>query len=230
MSRIIDRCNPGLIVPERRILRPECSRFGLGFVRARSLLTFDVGAANEDQTDLTTYTFAAVSYGGVAASNRIVCAPVVTFSSGITLSSASIGGIAATILGPSTGDNARTWFIYAAVPTGTSGALSATFSGSAPNCHFAYYSIYPTQATPVSSSFPTGGTAGSRSVTCDIPENGLALVCAGRTGGGSISNATNSPSATSAGAIFGYRHVTTAENGVGFTHTNTRTIAGVVWV
>ena len=230
MSRIIDRCNPGLIVPERRILRPECSRFGLGFVAGKSVLTFDVGSADEDQSDLSTYTFNSVSYGGAAAANRIIGAFIVTFNSSVTLNAAAIGGVSATILGPSSGTDTRIWFIYAAVPTGTSGTITFTFSGTAPNGYFGCYSLYPTSATPVSTSFPAGGSATSRSVTLDIPENGLALVCAGRTGGGSISNATNSPSATSNGAIFGYRHVTTAENGVDFTHTSTRTIAGVVWV
>jgi hypothetical protein len=230
MSRTFDRCRPDLIVPDRRIIRPECSRFGLGFVSAMPILAFNVGSADEDQADRSTYEFNSVSYGGAAADNRIIGAFIVTFNSSVTLNAAAIGGVSATILGPSSGTDARTWFIYAAVPTGTSGTITFTFSGTAPNGYFGCYSLYPTSATPVSTSFPAGGSATSRSVTLDIPENGLALVCAGRTGGGSISNATNSPSGPSTGAVYGYRQATTtAENDVEFTHGNTRTIAGVVW-
>lgn len=188
------------------------------------------GGANEDQADLSSYSFPSTSYGGAANPSRIVVCSVVVFSVGVTVTGVTIGGVTATVLGPAEGDAARTYFAYANVPTGTSGTVAVAFSGTAPNCYIGVWSCYPLSPTPASSSFPAGGSASSRSVTLDIPKRGTAFVTAGRTGGGSISNTTVQPVGPSTGAVHGYRQAgVEAESSVVFTHASTRTIAGIVW-
>lgn len=84
-------------------------------------------------SDLTTYTFAALSFGA-AAGNRLVIAGISgQNSSARTISSVTIGGVAATQL--VTTINGASVFnrvaLYAAlVPTGTTGDVVVTFSGS----------------------------------------------------------------------------------------------------
>lgn len=164
---IIGPCNPPSLMATRGVWRLAEAQVAVeAGMWPRTM--FAPGSAGEDQADLAQYTFSSAAYGGPAMASRIVVASVVTFSSALTLTSVTIDGVSATILGPASGDNARTWIVYASVPSGTSGTIVVQFSGTAPNCYYGCWSLYPETAAPVSSSFPTGGPATSRSVTLDI--------------------------------------------------------------
>ena len=228
---IIGPCNPPSLMATRGVWRLAEAQVAVeAGMWPRTM--FAPGSAGEDQADLAQYTFSSAAYGGPAMASRIVVAFVVTFSSALTLTSVTIGGVSATILGPASGDNARTWIVYASVPSGTSGTIVVQFSGTAPNCYYGCWSLYPETAAPVSSSFPTGGPATSRSVTLDIPEGAIAILGAGRVGaGGGWTNAIENPMGPSSGSQYAYRGPLAAgETGTVITNSNTRTICGAVWL
>jgi len=85
----------------------------------------------------TTYTFSAVNIG-TAASDRFVVATVHGHhASSIVMTSATIGGVAATILA----QNYATTIIMAYVPTGTTADVVVTFSGLEGRCSISIYSL-----------------------------------------------------------------------------------------
>lgn len=142
------------------------------------------GSAN-DSTDLTTYSFTSVSIG-TAATNRLVFVTVTSVASGNRLiSSATIGGISATVIESTPNAGASTKIIYAVVPTGTTATISITFDSTVLRCGVGSYSIYNLKSTsPVSRANGSTWTSGAISATLSVPEN--AIILAG------VSNSTNS--------------------------------------
>lgn len=85
-------------------------------------------ASTADDSNSTTYTFTSQSLGAVDGTRRIV---VVCHWNGatLTLSSATIAGISATVHAQTNGTNNGIAIISALVPTGTSGTIAFTLSG-----------------------------------------------------------------------------------------------------
>src|SRR4051812_18535293 len=84
-------------------------------------------AATSSAPSLATHTYAGVNFGTADATRRIIVQ--VAWNAIATLSSATIGGVAATTHVNGLGPNLeKISFISALVPTGTSGTIAITFS------------------------------------------------------------------------------------------------------
>ena len=107
-----------------------------------------------DTSDATTYTFTSKAIGAAATGRLVVVALQTLNTSAISLSSCTIGGISATIIGTATANNGSvfisTALAYAVVPTGTTATVAATWSTSTFRCYLGVWSAYG-----VSSSTPT---------------------------------------------------------------------------
>lgn len=92
-----------------------------------------------DSVDRTTYTFAAQNLGTAVAGRLIVVAvhARATGATALTVSSASIGGVSATIavqLSSTATDTSVNAIVYAVVPTGTTGDIVVTLSRASNRC------------------------------------------------------------------------------------------------
>jgi len=92
----------------------------------------------------TTYNFTSSDFGTAFAGRRILVAVAGAFSSR-NISSVTIGGVSATILvqrqSNAGSSELTTGFVIAEVPTGTSGTISVTWSGSQNGCAIAIWSL-----------------------------------------------------------------------------------------
>ncbi len=97
-----------------------------------SFITSSTTSANN-----TTYTFSALSMGTAASDRYIVATVHGHHASSIVMTSATIGGVAATILA----QNYATTIIMAYLPTGTTADVVVTFSGLEGRCSVSIYSL-----------------------------------------------------------------------------------------
>lgn len=145
-------------------------------LRAASVLpTFTYNGTAADSTDLTTYSFAGVSIG-TAATNRLVYVQV-NFNAAAArrISSATIGGISATII-DTAGQGNGTFVIYANVPTGTTATISITFDAVCTRCVIGSYSLFNLKSQePVAIAYATTWTAGAISAPVDVPDGGIII-------------------------------------------------------
>lgn len=109
-----------------------------------------------DTVNRTTYTFAAQPIGAASATRRVIV--VLSTASARAVSSATIGGVAATVdaTAAKTG-TARLAIISAVVPTGTTADVVVTLNGGAAYMGIAVWTL--------STGSPTGQTATSQGVT-----------------------------------------------------------------
>ena len=99
-------------------------------------------ASQGDSGNLTTYTFNSVSFGAADPTREIF----VVFNSGVaaarTVSSVTIGGVAATVCASAfSSASSRLSCAFAAVPTGATGSIVITYSGQAQNCTIGVYRV-----------------------------------------------------------------------------------------
>lgn len=117
--------------PWRDNFRRRRRRRGSGGTGAAPFsLTFVTSAS--DATDLTEYTFSGQSFGdepGAADTRYIIVGAGGRAGSNLTVSSATIGGVAATVVIASGATNAPAAIFIAEVPTGTTGDVVVTYSG-----------------------------------------------------------------------------------------------------
>lgn len=127
----------------------------------------------EDTSTQTTYTFAGVNFGAADSTRRIVV--VVHFGSAIarTFNSGTIGGVGATIHLTAVNTAAmRVGIMSALVPTGTSGTITVTLSGTAAHCKIASYrALNETAGSPLTAN-DIAGSAGLLTTTINVPANG----------------------------------------------------------
>lgn len=147
-------------------------------------------------TDLTTYTFSSQSFGA-AATDRIVTVTIGARNNvSRTISSVTIGGVSATanVTAINTGSGADVAAIYsAAVPTGTTGDVVVTFSGSMQRCVVGIYRTVGSSGVAASDT-DTDLTLTSQALTAtiDVPAGGSAIgVCWNASGGTSSVAWTN---------------------------------------
>jgi len=97
---------------------------------AKPIEVTEVGTGNSGSSG-TTYNFASVSFGAATPGRLLIFAVhAEASSSNRSLVSGTIGGVTATIVDSGGGLDTVCGFMYAVVPTGTSGAVSFTFSNS----------------------------------------------------------------------------------------------------
>lgn len=154
-------------------------------------LTYTSNGTYSGSTATNVVTFSGVSFG-TAAADRIVAIPILAFmaSGARTISSATIGGISATLVGTETnGPSSFGQVIYANVPTGTSGTVVVTFSGTMNATSVCgSWSVYGSAASPSAfNNLYFAASAGSQSVGCNVPAGGAQLAFVGY---GSVRTAT----------------------------------------
>ena len=127
----------------------------------------------------TTYSWTSRSLG-TAASDRII---VVEVGAGggtdyAVISSGSIGGeTATTVSGAAIGRNCFAGLMYASVPTGGTGTISITFSGSKGRCYISWWALYGADTTHTDADEKTSETfANSINLTnLTVPSGGAAF-------------------------------------------------------
>jgi hypothetical protein len=123
------------------------------------------------------YTFSAVNFGAAAAGRYIICCVYGQSATG-TISSVSIGGVAATqATSVKANDDALSIYI-AAVPTGTSGDVVVTWTAAMGDCGVATYStsgVGSTTATDQGTSSTASGTTGQTNLTINAGGIGVAI-------------------------------------------------------
>lgn len=121
------------MIARRRLFAPSVAALYAPVITPASIALVDQAA---DSADATSYTFSARSFGA-AASNRAIVVGVSTRNSDSIqrrISSATIGGVSATIFRQDGGTDDDTAIIGAAIPTGTSGDIAITWDGITSRC------------------------------------------------------------------------------------------------
>jgi hypothetical protein len=143
--------------------------------------------------DATTYTITGVDFGAADSNRRVV----IGFASrsgnaGHNVSSATIGGITATVLAQHTanvgGGHSLVALIAADVPTGASGTVSVTLSNGAVRAIIGVYRILANNALAVANSASSSTSTGSStSVTVSVEKGALLAVAITFTTGPTLS-------------------------------------------
>ncbi|WP_448005333.1 hypothetical protein [Agromyces bauzanensis] len=118
-----------------------------------------------DEEDRATYTFSAQPIGAAASSRRVVVAIGCRHSSGITLNTVTIGGVAATkdVTKIEAGGINETVIASAVVPTGTTADVVVTFTGgSAVRCTIGVWTL-------------TGGSPATTAIAAETDPTSLTL-------------------------------------------------------
>jgi len=138
----------------------------------------------QDPADLTTYTFSGVDVGS-AHSQRDVFV-LVNWAAGVTnrtISSATIGGVAATVhrqagLTDGVSQSIGSGIISAAVPSGTTATIAITFSGLAQLCVIGVVRVVnKTAITDTAIANYTGANPNNPSTNINVGANGALLAC-----------------------------------------------------
>ena len=152
-----------------------------------NITAFEFLQATTDTANATTYTLTGVNFGTADVNRRIVIGVLSrSGSSGRTVSSATIGGVSATIIDQqdlnlvSGGYNVHS-YLAADVPSGSSGTVVIVFSGSMLRLQIATYRVISNAALVLADSqSATGGASGgatSESVSV-AAQNGIVLASA----------------------------------------------------
>lgn len=135
---------------------------------AAKVLTFK--GVDADGSDVTVYTFSGVDIG-TATSDRRVIVSASANNGTETVSSLTVGGVTADIIGQSQGGNLTTALCVAHVPTGTTADIVVTWTGAQLRCGIGWWI-----ATGLSSNTPNdSGTsnAGPQSISITALEGGF---------------------------------------------------------
>lgn len=124
-----------------------------------------------DTADLTTYSFASVGIGTADSTRRVIAAAHWGASSR-TLSSATIGGVSATIHVQSSGASRGVAIFSALVPTGTTATIDFTLSGGAVRAGLGVWT-----SINEADSAPTGTLTNTTTLssTIDVPADGFVV-------------------------------------------------------
>lgn len=148
--------------------------------RARRAVGLSFLQAASDTTDVTTYTFSSQNLGTAASDRHIIVAVAARAlgATACTISSVTVGGVAATIshqVSNNTTNSNVVGLAIAAVPSGTTGDIVVTLSRSALRCRIAAYRA--TTINPTATDTGTDTTAASSQVsdTIDVPAGGCAV-------------------------------------------------------
>lgn len=164
-----------------------------------------IGASNST-ANLTTYTFSGVSLGTAHSARYIIVGVVTVASSNRTISSASIGGVSATISSNASGTS-KGRMIIAAVPTGGTGDVVITHSGGCTSCAIGVWAAYNIGSTTAHHAVTAIASGGTFSISVNVPANQtIRYACVQQNGSGSTAatGMTNRARANSEG-FYDYR-------------------------
>jgi len=141
---------------------------------AAAVVSFESSAV--DGNSATIYTFSGVALGAAAADRYIIAGVSGDSAGDTTITTVTIGGVAATELMDGSNSQANMGFFIAAVPTGTTGDVVVTFSGSKARAGCACW-----RATGLASPTPhatlqdTTLSGAVLSGTINVPSNGFVI-------------------------------------------------------
>jgi hypothetical protein len=142
---------------------------------ASSKPTFTYNGTASSATDAASYTFTAVSIGTAATNRRVIIVLNTAASALRSISSATIGGISATIYDASLFANSIK-IIYATVPTGTTADVVVNFSGTLLRIALGSYSVYNLKSiTPIAVAQSNSWSSGAISATVSAPADSILL-------------------------------------------------------
>ena len=127
----------------------------------------------QDHSSQSVYTFTAKALGA-AAVNRYILVGIFSWKyTPRTITAVTVGGIAAQIVpGQSSSGHVFCAFAVAKVPTGTTGDIVVTFSGTTDNCQLGVWRVLNQAAWALLTDFNESNNSFSMSAT--IPKNGVA--------------------------------------------------------
>ena len=137
-----------------------------------------------DSTDLTTYTYASQNLGTASSDRVVVVAVSGRQSSARTITSVTIGGVSATEIGTRGSSQNPLGIWMAAVPTGTTGDVVATFSGAMLRSTIILWAV--TGGATLS-----GASSGTDTATVTGVTGGFIIAAANTTGSGATFTWTN---------------------------------------
>jgi hypothetical protein len=141
-------------------------------------VTVSFGDTGSDSVNRTTYNFTTLSIG-TAATNRYVLAVVcANAAAALTISSVTIAGVAATPIydvNYGGGGTFRVAAYIALVPTGTTGDVDVTWSGSASNCQVGVWALYNLNSIVALDTASDITTNSSPTLNVDTWEGGVAI-------------------------------------------------------
>lgn len=131
--------------------------------------------SNSSTTNTSTYTFSGQDIGTAASSRMVVVAAHSRSSASRTLNTVTIGGVSATeAIQLQSGTNQLAIF-YASVPTGATGDIVLTYSGTILRAAIGVWAVYDLQSTTPTD---TGSsTAASPSPNIDVSAYGVMVAC-----------------------------------------------------
>lgn len=147
-------------------------------LRCRPRASVALTANSINSSDLTNYTFSSQAIG-VAAANRIVCCVAHTLDTADnSVSTATIGGVSATIAQNYRANNGAVWnlvsIFYAVVPTGTTADVVVNLSASAYRLYCGVFAVHgATYSTHLDSGNASGDPAAITGL--DVPDGGVVI-------------------------------------------------------
>jgi hypothetical protein len=177
---------PAIILPKpKEFARPGDPKVLVPFALAGMIMNpyrFSVAAATiaftdhaVDATNQTTYTFTNRAVSTAAANRKVVVAASAGSGSNPTVSSMTIGGIAASLVtGAKIGNVAEAVeFWQADVPTGTTATIAVTWSGGLSSCGIQVFAVYGASAAATDTD--TNSSANPTVVAIDVPAGGVCM-------------------------------------------------------
>ncbi len=130
--------------------------------------------SNTDTTDQSTYSFAGLSVGSAATGRCLVATWGARSNSARTVSSANIGGVAATCVtaNEASGGAEMSSLCYASVPTGTTATFDITYSGAMLRAVLGNYAVYNAGSCTPSATNTATANAANPTMTLTTPANG----------------------------------------------------------
>jgi hypothetical protein len=130
----------------------------------------------DDNTDLTTYTFADADIG-IASDDRIVVVSIHSDGgANKNVTACTIGGNPATLINTTPTTPQVAAIAYLPVASGPTATIVVEFSGAALRCRIAIWTAKKTLTTPIDTANPVRVTAAQHTVNLDLPTNSAALV------------------------------------------------------
>jgi hypothetical protein len=165
------------------------SHFGLGYIFKQKAVTLSYTDSATSSSNGPTVTYSTRSLG-TAAADRIILVGVIGNDNSRTVSSVTVGGVSASItVNTFTGASAAhcIYIWQAAVPSGTTGNIVVTFSGTVSDSGIGVWALYNANSTATATAT---NSSNPLSTTINVPANG-ALVGIARSGASSTFTWTN---------------------------------------
>ena len=163
---------------------------GFGAGGSTGPLAMAYGGAGVQTADGSTMTVSGLSIGAADDSRRVIAAIAWNAGSNQTVSSATIGGVAATIVvqAMSTTGSAGSALLIASVPSGTTADVAVTFSGSVSRMSAATYRVVNlNSATAYATANDTEAASGEVTGSLNVPAGGFVVAVASTSDGASWS-------------------------------------------